>query len=54
MVLMLRASLCLQHFLLSYRDALAEICKAQINRKKRLEVHHFCTIRKWKSARASS
>ena len=35
--------MCLQHFLLSYRDALAEICRAQMNRKKRLEVC-TCTV----------
>ena len=28
----------MQHFLLSYRDALAEICRAQMTNRKRLEV----------------
>lgn len=28
----------LQHYLLAYRDALAAICRAQMNRKKRLQV----------------
>ena len=27
-----------QHYLLAYRDALAAICRAQMNRKKRLQV----------------
>jgi hypothetical protein len=28
----------MQHYLLAYRDALAAICRAQMNRKKRLQV----------------
>jgi hypothetical protein len=31
----------LQHFLLAYRDSLAAVCRAQLNRRKRMQV---CTL----------